>query len=392
MKARTDIHHLTFKASLLAISLFIMMSAVISPALPLMIKAFPTVSRLNVELLTTVPNLGMIVGLLISPFLIRKWQAKKVILGSLIVVGVAGSLPAILDNFYLIFISRVILGLGIGSYNSLAVSLIPQLYQGEKHELNQMIGFQNIMNNFGYVAGSLLICYLVTLSWHAVFLVYLFALPVLVAFNIFVNDLPQVGQSKNKPRITWSALRLALQPIILWIGLITLFIYIFYMALAYKLPSLIVDSGLGNESTVSFMLALLAFTGIPVSAGFDWFTQHLHQFVFPLCLAFNTGGYWLLSTAQHFWQLLAGCLIAGAGFGLVMPFIYKWIDLVSEKKNVNIATSFVLVMLDVGCAISPLVIALIDRSARGALKSAAIFFALLTIYGIFRSIIPHRQS
>lgn len=74
MKSNTNIHHLPYKLSLLAISLFIMMSAVISPALPLMMHAFPTISHVNIELLATIPNLGMIFGLLISPFLNRKWS------------------------------------------------------------------------------------------------------------------------------------------------------------------------------------------------------------------------------------------------------------------------------------------------------------------------------
>ena len=40
-----------FKATLLAISLFIMMPSVISPALPLIEKAFPNIPRVTVELL-----------------------------------------------------------------------------------------------------------------------------------------------------------------------------------------------------------------------------------------------------------------------------------------------------------------------------------------------------
>ena len=128
MKSNTNIHRLPFKLSLLAISLFIMMSAVISPALPLMIHAFPTISHVKIELLTTIPNLGMIFGLLISPFLNRKWSPKRIVLISLLIVGVMGTLPVILNNYLLILISRIFLGIGIGSYNSLAVSLIPQLY------------------------------------------------------------------------------------------------------------------------------------------------------------------------------------------------------------------------------------------------------------------------
>lgn len=69
-----------------------------------------------------------------------------------------------------------------------------------------------------------------------------------------------------------------------------------------------------------------------------------------------------------------------------MPFIFKWIDNVSDKNAVNFSTTIVLITMDIGCAISPLTIALIDRTARGTLFSSAIFFTLLTIYGLFKSL------
>lgn len=77
MKSNTNIHRLSYKLSLLAISLFIMTSAVISPALPLMMHVFPTISYVKIELPATIPNLGMIFGLLIIPSLNRKWSVKN---------------------------------------------------------------------------------------------------------------------------------------------------------------------------------------------------------------------------------------------------------------------------------------------------------------------------
>ncbi|WP_404804650.1 hypothetical protein [Limosilactobacillus reuteri] len=72
-----------------------------------MMHAFPTISHVKIELLTTIPNLGMIFGLLISPFLNRKWSPKRIILISLLIVGVMGTLPVILNNYLLILISRI---------------------------------------------------------------------------------------------------------------------------------------------------------------------------------------------------------------------------------------------------------------------------------------------
>ena len=47
-----------FKISLLAISLFIMLPGIIGPALPLMEKTFSEIPKVQVELLTTIPNFG----------------------------------------------------------------------------------------------------------------------------------------------------------------------------------------------------------------------------------------------------------------------------------------------------------------------------------------------
>ena len=132
MDIEKEVSKTIFKATLLAISLFIMMPSVISPALPLIEKAFPHIPRVTVELLTTIPNFGEIFGLLINPFLVKKIGRKNVILVGLALVGICGTLPVIINSFWLIFILRILLGLGIGIYNSLAVSLIMMIYENNK--------------------------------------------------------------------------------------------------------------------------------------------------------------------------------------------------------------------------------------------------------------------
>lgn len=77
--------------------------------------------------------------------------------------------------------------IGVGVYNSLAVSLIMSIYRNDNEEVNKLLGYQNIMNNSGYIIAALAISYLITLSWHAVFLVYAFALPILFLFQYFVK-------------------------------------------------------------------------------------------------------------------------------------------------------------------------------------------------------------
>ena len=61
------------------------------------------------------------------------------------------------------------------------------IYRSDNSEVNKLLGYQNIMNNTGYILAALAISYLVTLSWYDVFWVYIIAIPVLFLFQHFVD-------------------------------------------------------------------------------------------------------------------------------------------------------------------------------------------------------------
>ena len=116
-KAKRTQDHLIFKISLLSISIFLMMAPAISPALPLMYHAFPGVDQAGVETLATIPNIGIVIGLLISPFLIRFIGEKATILTGLVVTLLSGTFPMYATAYTPILISRFLIGAGIGLFN-----------------------------------------------------------------------------------------------------------------------------------------------------------------------------------------------------------------------------------------------------------------------------------
>lgn len=381
-----------FKITLLAISLFLMMPSVISPALPLIEKTFPTIPRVMVEMLTTIPNFGEILGLLINPFLVKKIGRKNVVLIGLALVGVCGTLPAVINNFVVIFILRILLGIGVGVYNALAVSILMMLYENNKSELNRLLGFQNIMNNIGYIASAFVICYLVTLSWHAVFWVYIFAIPVFFMFLKFIKVPKRSHHTSTGIQFTSSNIKKAFNVQILYLGMLIFLIFIFYMALAYKLPSLIVDFNLGSESTASLMMAIIAITGIPCGMLFNYLYTKLGNWIWIICLIFNASGFYLISISRTMLLLIIGSLILGAGFGIVMPYIFKSISLSVPNKLSNLATTFCLIMMDIGAVISPFAISLLAKNPDQALYCSAVFFGILTIIEICRLLFRHSKN
>lgn len=388
MKEKRTQDHLIFKISLLSISIFLMMAPAISPALPLMYHAFPGVDQAGVETLATIPNIGIVIGLLISPFLIRFIGEKATILTGLIVTLLSGTFPMYATAYTPILISRFLIGAGIGLFNSLAVSLIPQFYSSNEDEMATMIGFQNVMGSLGAAIASFLISFLITISWHAAFAIYFLVIPVLILFTIFVplprEKVDENGKKAKKPKQT-------INKKVVLIAIFMFLIFLFYMPVSFKIPALVVEEKLGTVSELSLLTGILNLVSIPIDASFGFFFKKLHDKVFPLGFLIVTLGFFIIAFAGNFAILAIGNLVLGIGFGLAIPYMYNWLDWSAPKDSVNLATTIVLVLVNVGCAISPMVLNAMTSSAKMCLIISAIFFACFTVYAFAHYLRVHKN-
>lgn len=380
--------HLIFKISLLSISIFLMMAPAVSPALPLMYHAFPGVDKAGVETLATIPNIGIVIGLLISPFLIRFVGEKITILTGLVVTLLAGTFPMYATAYTPILISRFLIGAGIGLFNSLAVSLIPQFYNDNEDKMATMIGFQNVMGSLGAAAASFLISWLVTISWHAAFAIYFLVIPALILFTLFV-PLPREKQVSGVKKLK---AKQTINGKVVLIAILMFFIFMFYMPVSFKLPALVVQEKLGSISALSILTGILNLVGIPVGASFGFFYKKLHDKIFPIGFLVVTIGLFIITFAPNFAVLACGNLVLGVGFGLAVPYMYNWLDWSAPQNSVNLATTIVLVLVNVGCAISPMVINAITDSAKVAFMIVSIFFACFTVYAFIHYMRVHKNS
>lgn len=387
MKEKNPQDHVIFKISLLSISIFLMMAPAIAPALPLMYHAFPGIDKAGVEMLSTIPNIGIVIGLLISPFLIKLMGEKPTIITGLVITLLAGTFPMYATAYTPILISRFLIGAGIGLFNSLAVSLIPQFYSSNEEKLATMVGYQNVMGSLGAALASFLISWLLTISWHAAFAIYFLVIPVLILFILFV-PLPSSRQKKtDKARKTKE--KQTINGKVILIAILMFFIFLFYMPMSFKIPALVVQEKLG---TVSALTGVLNLVGIPIGASFGFFFKKLHDKIFPLGFGLVAIGFFIIALASNFVMLSLGCLILGIGFGLGVPYMYNWLDWSAPANSVNLATTIVLVLVNVGCAISPMIINAVTSSAKMGLLISAIFFACFSIYAIIHYLRVHKKQ
>lgn len=341
-------------------------------------------------MLSTIPNIGIVIGLLISPFLIKLMGEKPTIITGVVITLLAGTFPMYATAYTPILISRFLIGAGIGLFNSLAVSLIPQFYSSNEEKLATMVGYQNVMGSLGAALASFLISWLLTISWHAAFAIYFLVIPVLILFILFV-PLPSSRQKKtDKARKTKE--KQTINGKVILIAILMFFIFLFYMPMSFKIPALVVQEKLGTVSEVSALTGVLNLVGIPIGASFGFFFKKLHDKIFPLGFGLVAIGFFIIALASNFVMLSLGCLILGIGFGLGVPYMYNWLDWSALANSVNLATTIVLVLVNVGCAISPMIINAVTSSAKMGLLISAIFFACFSIYAIIHYLRVHKKQ
>ncbi|BDP82350.1 hypothetical protein EfmAA290_30260 (plasmid) [Enterococcus faecium] len=174
------------KGAILSISLMLTSSQAINGVIPQM-KQSLGISQSQSELLGTAPSITVILFILLSSYFAKRIGMKKTIILGLLLAGIGGIIPVFTATFQTVLISRVILGAGLGVYNSLAVTYISSLYSGNTRAT--LLGIRNSMEALGQTILIFLAGVLVNINWTASFLVYAIAFPVALLFALKVPEI-----------------------------------------------------------------------------------------------------------------------------------------------------------------------------------------------------------
>lgn len=173
------------KEGILSVSLILAVNAIISGAL-IFIKDDLGISLASAEFLVSLPSITTIIAILLSEPISQKIGIKKCVSLGLFLVGTSAFLPIFIRTYPSVFISRLILGFGVGLYNGHAASLINIFYKGD--EAASLHGIRNSFEHIGLMLLLFIAGLIIKISWHYVFLTYTFAFLILIIFNLTVED------------------------------------------------------------------------------------------------------------------------------------------------------------------------------------------------------------
>ena len=356
--------------------------ASVTPAFPKLAEALEVAPQ-NVGWLVTAftfPTmaLGPVIGVLAD-----RLGRKKILVPALFLFGIAGAACAVAPNFAVLLLLRFLQGIGAAPLLSLSVTLIGDLYAGEKR--TTAMGYNASISSIGTATYPTLGGALATLGWNYPFFLPLLAIPVglLVLFSL---KTPELQGERNLREYLRNALNILKnrQIVGLFIGSAANFILLYGAYVTY-LPTLIDDSFEASALTIGLILSsvsvALAFTSSQLgrlARRFSEGTLIRASFVFyALALL-------IVPFVQSLWLLLIPTTLFGVGLGIGMPSIQTLLAELAPREYLATVMSINGTFFGLGQTLGPLIMGI--AFGIGGISSVfyvGVAFAFLTLV-VFR--------
>ena len=345
------------KFSLLSISILLMSHLAISPVIPNLYNFYhtnnPNIGLASVESLATLPAMMITIFVLLSNGVIKLIGKKNTVLLGLILIFIFGIVPAFTTNFKVVLISRLLLGAGIGLFNSLSISMISDFFD-EEHR-GTIIGLRTAFLNIGKALTTFISGYLLIYGIQYTFLVYALALPIFIIFLLFVPNAENVNNKKVSIKFHKETIVLTL---------LTFLVGISYMGATIKIPTLLAERYHYQPDVARNLLTILALSGILSGVIFGILVKRFKNLTLPIMLSFMTVGSVLFALTNNIIIFYIAAIFIGISFVGTMSFNFFYISNKLDNKFINFATSVILVGGNIGVILTPVVLTKIPEALR----------------------------
>ena len=370
------------KFAVLSISFVLASGGAISGILP-EIQRVLEINQMQADLLLTTPNIAVLIATLYSNVLVSKIGMKKIVLLGLAITGLAGMAPVFIEGFHALIISRFILGLGLGIYNSFAISYISFLF--DKREIPTLMGFRVSWEFAGMSLLTVLSGFLLRFGWHISFLLYGAAF---IALAIFYKIVPDVDLKTLVDSSEANLVNKKKMPVLVYCSLAFMLITIICAAaIGIRFPSLMAEvHGQGHNSSnvmaaqpIVNILAALSFGRMHRRFGRKILYSGLLALIASLLIiGFSNGNYQML---------VVGFFLHGLVPGWVIPFAFQTIARITSGKTQNLAMSLMVVVINTAIFSVPFVIGFIEKILDAQTLSAAYPLLALIMLAVLSTVI-----
>lgn len=384
------------KIALLSLSLILTSAYSVSIVLPSLLQHFSEYTTAQVEMLISAPSFAITVMIVLNAWLSRYMKDRSMIVGGLLLLSVSGMVPVFVQEYPVMFASRIFLGIGIGLINAKAISIFSEYYEGR--EKAALLGYRGSAEVLGSAVMTLVAGKLVLIRWNLAFWVYALGFVIVLLYLVWVPGSMEPGQSAGAEKESLEAeadgKRECWKKEVLPIAYAVFagFVICIYCSNSLRVPMLILEKKLGTESEASIILTLMMLMGIAAGVYFGKLTMWWKEKLPGVgCLMLGAG---MLLTAYAVNLPLIGIGISIVGFFYTVLVTYSFHQISEQipQSSINTATSIVLVGCNLGAACSPFVLKWMGRFSEGVSVPFVGYAGMMGVLGIVLIVVTGRKK
>ncbi len=371
------------------VTLFAVMGVTsIAPAFPQM-KEYFSISKEQVGWLVAIFTLP---GIVITPFmgiLADRIGRKSILVPSLILFGLAGFTCMFTRNFNTLLGFRLIQGIGAASLGSLNVTIIGDLYSGNRRAT--AMGYNASVLSLGTASYPAIGGALAILGWNFPFILPLLAVPFAIILLFRLNN-PEPKEKQDLRQYSRNVWKVINQPRV-W-GLLSLNILVFFLiygAYITYLPYLLKERMLANSFHIGITMSLMSITTAITSSQIGRISKiYSSKTILIIGVCFYIISMPVIAHANSWAVVIPPLMIFGLGQGLFLPTVQTMLVGFAPLQERAAFMSLNSMVLRIGQTIGPLVIGL--AYGLGGLTSAYYAGAVVAVIMLFIILILIREK
>lgn len=384
------------KIALLSMSLILTSAYSVSIVLPSLLQHFSEYTTAQVEMLISAPSFAITVMIVLNAWLSRYMKDRPMIVGGLLLLSVSGMVPVFVQEYPVMFASRIFLGIGIGLINAKAISIFSEYYEGR--EKAALLGYRGSAEVLGSAVMTLVAGKLVLIRWNLAFWVYALGFVIVLLYLVWVPGSMEPGQSAGAEKESLEAeadgKRECWKKEVLPIAyaLFAGFVICIYCSNSLRVPMLILEKKLGTESEASIILTLMMLMGIAAGVYFGKLTMWWKEKLPGVGCLMLGAGMLLTAYAGNLPLIGIGISIVGFFYTVLVTYSFHQISEQIPQSSINTATSIVLVGCNLGAACSPFVLKWMGRFSEGVSVPFVGYAGMMGVLGIVLIVVTGRKK